>query len=298
MHGLKRNGRSILAALMVVVIWSTSFSFAKEAIAHLGPWLFRCYSMAIGLLPMLPFLRRSVLDVARLDAVARRNLLWAVGLTGTVVASLNMLALAYFPASSVLAMMYTMPAFASLIDVARRRNWSWMALVAPLAALLGVLVYSGDAALGAGALLVMCNALLWAVGTALSGRVGQRLMPFTAVTIQLLVAFLASLPMLLVDVILSGRGVPAPSPVDLVGILYAGLLNGALAFWLWYYAISGLGAVRASYFTLLVPILGGLFAAAFFAEHLGPRQMLGIVLISLSMLIQRMVSRHQDSPGR
>ncbi|MHC9015469.1 DMT family transporter [Stenotrophomonas bentonitica] len=293
MKGAPIDRRSLGAALIVIVIWSTSFSFAKEAIHHLGPWLFRCYSMAIAVLPLLPFVRRSLVDLWILPPRERRYLLWAVTLTGSVVASLNMLALAYFPASSVLAMMYTMPAFASLIQAGTRRSWSWLTLAAPAAALAGVGVYSGDASLGAGAVLVLCNAVLWAVGTTLSGRVGTALQPFTAVTVQMLIAFMTSLPMVLVAVVAFDQPLRMPSQFDVVGILYAGLLNGALVFWLWYYAIRGLGALRASWFTLFVPVLGAAFAAAFLSERLGGRELLGIGLISLSMLIQRGVSRRQ-----
>jgi len=166
MKGAPIDRRSLGAALIVIVIWSTSFSFAKEAIHHLGPWLFRCYSMAIAMLPLLPFVRRSLVD-------------------------------------------------------------------------------------------------LWI------------------------------LPMVLVAIVAFDQPLRMPSQFDAVGILYAGLLNGALVFWLWYYAIRGLGALRASWFTLFVPILGAAFAAAFFSERLGGRELLGIGLISLSMLIQRGVSRRQ-----
>jgi drug/metabolite transporter (DMT)-like permease len=132
----------------------------------------------------------------------------------------------------------------------------------------------------------------------LSGRVGPGLQPFTAVTVQMLIALLASLPMLLVAVVAFDHPLPVPTPSDGVGILYAGLLNGALVFWLWYYAIRGLGSLRASWFTLFVPILGALFAAAFFSERLGPRELLGIGLISLSILVQRAVSRRPAAPAR
>ena len=46
------------------------------------------------------------------------------------------------------------------------------------------------------------------------------------------------------------RLIVRPSGMDLAGIAWAGLLNGALVFWLWYTAIARLGAVRAAWFTL------------------------------------------------
>lgn len=283
--------RSVAAALAVVLIWSTSFSFAKEAIVHLGPWLFRFCAMAVGLLPLLPWVRRSVADAWRLEARPRRQLLLAVVVNGTLVSSVNMLALAWFPASSVLTMMYTMPAFTSVIVAVQARRWSLLGAAAPLAALAGVAVYSGDALVGAGALLVLANALLWALGTWWSGQAGAHCQPFTAVTMQMLIAFVASVPLLLIEVLPLGQGLPVPRTADVVGVLYAGLFNGALVFWLWYYAIGGLGALRASWFTLLVPVLGSVFAAVFYAEALGLRQWLGIGLVSLSLLLQGLARR-------
>ena len=75
MSGTSTDHRSLASALVVVIIWSTSFSFAKEAIDHLGPWLFRCYSMAIGVLPLLPFVRRSLVDLRQMAPLQRRYLL-------------------------------------------------------------------------------------------------------------------------------------------------------------------------------------------------------------------------------
>lgn len=293
MNESRHTAVSMASAIAVVIIWSTTFSFAKDAIEHIGPWLFRCYSVGVGLLPLLPFLRNSIKDVFQLAPLQRRNLLVAVTLTGTVVATINMLALAYFPASSVLAMMYTMPAFAAILEAIRQRTLPRLVLAASATAVAGVLVYAGDSALGAGALLVLANAWIWALATSLSGRGGQPLKPYTAVTLQMTIAFLASLPMLLVNVLVFDAGLPTPTSRDLVGILYAGLLNGALVFWLWYYVIHAMGAVKASFFTLFVPMVGSVFAALFFGEALGPRELCGLALISASMVLQRMASRRQ-----
>ena len=286
-----RDRRSIAAALAVVLIWSTSFSLAKDAIVHLGPWVFRFCAMAVGLLPLLPWVRRSIADARRMEPRPRRRLLLAVVANGTVVSSVNMLALAWFPASSVLTMMYTMPAFTSVIVALQTRQWSPLGVAAPLAALAGVAVYAGDALVGAGALLVLANALLWALGTRWSGQATAHCQPFTAVTLQMLIAFVASVPLLLIELLPSGHALPMPRVADVVGVLYAGLFNGALVFWLWYVAIAGLGALRASWFTLLVPVLGSAFAALFYAEVLGLRQWLGIALVSLSLLLQGLARR-------
>ncbi|MBT2766491.1 DMT family transporter [Stenotrophomonas sp. ISL-67] len=278
--------KTVAAALAVVLIWSTTFSFASDAIREVGPWEFRFYSTLAGLVVLLPFLRRSMVDVRQMDPKPRRQMLWAVTVNGTLVAGINILALAYFPATTVLTLMYTMPAFVALMEATRERRLTRNAILAPAAALSGVVLYVGGAGLGAGGILIMFNALLWAWGTQLSGRFAHGCRPSTMVTVQVMIAFLSSIPLLALPPV---DGVPfaaLPGSREVAGILYAGVLNGPVVFGLWYYAIQGLGAERASRVTLWVPVIGALSAVILFGEVLGGAQVAGIALVVLGMALR------------
>ncbi|MDY1034915.1 DMT family transporter [Stenotrophomonas sp. CFBP8980] len=285
------------AALAVVVIWAASFSFARQAIEHLGPWMFRFYSVSLGLLPLLGGIAGTLAALRRLDRRSRWQILVAVTVNGSLVATMNIVALSWFPASTVLALIYTMPAFTSLIDAAHSRRWTLLGAAAPAAALAGVLLFAGGSAtpLGAGGLLVVANALAWAFGTWLAGQPTQRLPARSMVTLQMLLALLTSLPMV-GWVVLQPGALAQPSAADLLGIGWAGLLNGSVVFGLWYYAINLLGAVRASWFTLLVPVLGSAVAVLFFAETLATWQRIGIGLVSVGIALHSLSRRRQQVP--
>lgn len=174
----RSDAAGVAAALTVVVIWAASFSFARQAIEHLGPWVFRLYSMGLAIIPLLTFLKPAVTSPRALEADPARRILLSTWITGTLVATANMVALAWYPATTVLALMYTMPAFTSLLDMRRSGVWSLRSAAAPVAALLGMIMVasSGGPLHGAGTVLVLVNALLWAIGTRLAGT-ASALMP-------------------------------------------------------------------------------------------------------------------------
>jgi len=287
--------KAVLAAVAVVLIWSTTFSFASDAIRQVGPWGFRFYSTLAGLIVLLPFFRRSLVDIRKMEPKFRLHMLWAVTLNGTVVAAINILALAYFAATTVLTLMYTMPAFVAVMEAVKEKRFTRSVIWSPAAALSGVMLYAGGAGLGAGGLLIMLNALLWAWGTQLSGRFAQGCRPSTLVTVQVMIAFLASIPALALASAHDASLATLPGSRDVAGILYVGVLNGPVVFGLWYYAIRGLGAERASRFTLSVPLIGALSAVVFFGEVLDGLQAAGIALVVVGMALR---SGRMSSPAK
>lgn len=274
------------AALAVVVIWSISLPLSKGAVTHLGPWQFRFNCTVAGILPMLPLLPGCMRALRLMSSSQRRMAIIAAVLNGTVVASVNVLALVYFSASSVLAIMYAMPAFAALLG-ARGAGGARLLRYLPAAlALAGVVAYSAGAGMGAGAWLMLGNAFLWAMGTRSAAHVPASAGPATLVTLQMLVAFLFSLPLLAADVLLLGNLLAVPRLADIAAMIYVGIVNGVLVFWLWYLAIRRLGAVDASFFTLLVPLLGSGFSIMMLGEKIGTVEILGLACICASMLTQ------------
>lgn len=274
------------AALAVVVIWSISLPLSKGGVTHLGPWQFRFYCTVAGLLLVLPLLPGCMRALRRMSPSQRRMAVIAAVLNGTVVASINVLALVYFPASSVLAIMYAMPAFASVLGTGRADGPYLLRCVPAALALAGVVAYSAGVGMGVGAWLMLGNAFLWAVGTRCAARVPATAGPATLVTLQMVVAFLFSLPLLAADLLLFGNLLVLPGLADTAAMVYVGVVNGVLVFWLWYLAIARLGAVDASFFTLLVPLLGSGFSIMMLGEQVGRVEAFGLACICASMLAQ------------
>ncbi len=247
--------------------------------------MFRLYSMALAIMPLLAFLKPAVASLQALEFGAVRRILLSTTITGTLVATANMVALAWYPATTVLALMYTMPAFTSLLEIRRSGLWSLRSAAAPIAALFGVFMIAsnGGALHGAGTVLVLVNALLWAIGTRAAGNASTLMPPQQIAALQIFIALICAVPLAIPD-LLTGTLV-RPSGMDLAGIAWAGLLNGALVFWLWYMAIARLGAIKAAWSTLLVPLLGSAIATVFFGETMSGPQRWGLALICTGILI-------------
>lgn len=65
---------------------------------------------------------------------------------------------------------------------------------------------------------------------------------------------------------------------------YTTLVPGLAATLVWFYLVDRIGAVRASTFHFLNPFLGVAIAAVILGEALGPRDILGVVIISAGIL--------------
>ncbi len=68
-------------------------------------------------------------------------------------------------------------------------------------------------------------------------------------------------------------------------VLYNGVLASALAFFLWNYVLSHIGASTASIATLVAPVVGVLGGVAILGEPFTAYIVLGIVLIFAGILI-------------
>lgn len=69
-----------------------------------------------------------------------------------------------------------------------------------------------------------------------------------------------------------------------IAFAYTTLVPGVLATFVWVLLVDRIGAVRAATFHFLNPFFGVAIAALLLGEHLGPRDMLGVAIITLSIL--------------
>ena len=102
-------------ALVIALIWGSNFPVSKSAIEHIGAWLFRFYcnviSVVILLIVVLFLFRKEIVfkDVLLCIPLGVFNLF--------LVPLLNNIALFYTDAVKASVLIYTMPAFTSLIYV-------------------------------------------------------------------------------------------------------------------------------------------------------------------------------------
>ncbi len=74
------------------------------------------------------------------------------------------------------------------------------------------------------------------------------------------------------------------SPTLVVAILYTIFVPGVIATIVWFWLVNRIGTVRAATFHFLNPFLGVAIASALLGESLGPLDILGVAIITVSIL--------------
>ena len=75
------------------------------------------------------------------------------------------------------------------------------------------------------------------------------------------------------------------SPTLILAIAYTIFIPGILATIIWFLLVNRIGTVRAATFHFLNPFLGVLVAALLLGEALGPLDILGVIVITVSILV-------------
>lgn len=138
-----------------------------------------------------------------------------------------------------------------------------------------------------GVLAALGAALSMALGTTLTKRWG-RPMPLLIFTgWQLLIGGLFISPLVLLL-----EGLPATlSITNILGLIYLGVVNTALAYMLWFRGIQRLKASAVTFLLLLSPIVAVLLGYIFLNQSFTLTQGIGITLILMSVISQQGISR-------
>ena len=75
-----------------------------------------------------------------------------------------------------------------------------------------------------------------------------------------------------------------PTGPVILAFAYTTLFPGLLATWIWFLLVQRIGATRAATFHFLNPFFGVAVAAVLLGESLGPRDMLGVAIITVGIL--------------
>jgi drug/metabolite transporter (DMT)-like permease len=278
-----------LALLAVTALWGSTFVLLKDTVTRLpvldllGVRFLVAAVVATLLAPQA---------VARLSRSQRR---WGVGLGlvygGAQVLQTEGLRFTSASVSGFLTGMYVVatPLLGALLLRARVPRTTWLA-VALATGGLAVLSLRGFV-LGTGELLTLASAVLYAVhivGLGRSSRAGDAL---GLTVLQLWGAALVCLVGALPD------GVQLPgTPQDMVALLYLALGAGVLAMVAQTWAQARLAPERAAVVMTTEPVWAAVFAVLLGGETLGPRVLVGGVLVLAAMYLVEV--RRRSRPGR
>jgi drug/metabolite transporter (DMT)-like permease len=270
----KPRSRSLIAHLLllaVVLVWGTTFSLVKSALAHTTPLLFNLLRMALA------FVALVAVNAPSLRGITRRELQLGA-LTGLF------LALGYQLQTAGLARTTpTKSAFLTGLVVVIVPLLSAIPGVSPA----GTLKPTLDTWLGA--LLAFAGLLLLTTpagsGAALFSGLGL------GGTLQIGFAAL----IMLITLPLGGRPMLHSAPILWITLGVTALLATAAAFTIQSWAQQHLPASHTALIFTLEPVFAWLTSLLFFGEHLGTRAMLGAGLILAGILLAEL--RPTSRPG-
>jgi drug/metabolite transporter (DMT)-like permease len=212
----------------------------------------------------------------------------AIGLAQTLAfQGLVQLALVSGGAGRTALLAYTMPFWAVLVGWIvlheRPSRVQWSSLAIALVGLVLVLEpWHGVGALGS-ALLAIAGGLAWAIGMVLSKRVFLR-GGVGALSLTAWQMLAGSMGLVIVAACVPERPI-AWTGTFVAALAYNALLASGLAWLLWSYVVERLPTAVAGLSSLVVPILGVLFAWLVLHEVPSPVEAIGIALLSTALLV-------------
>jgi drug/metabolite transporter (DMT)-like permease len=287
--------RGALAALALLsLIWSYNRVGMKQALAWTGPFEFAAWRAGLGTVMLFGLLRWRGIALAP----PRWKPLLLIGLAQTLgFQALVQWALVDGGAGRTALLAYTMPFWVVLLAWwllhDRPSRWQWASLALALAGLLFLLEPWQGMGGSRSTLLAIAGGLCWAIGTVLSKRMIQR---GEAGVLQLTAWQMAVGTAGLVLVALFVHERPMEWNTGLVLALgYNGVFATGLAWLLWSSLVERLPAQVAGVSSLVIPILGVLFAWWVLHEAPDGAEWTGIALLVAALAV---VGRRTAPAGR
>jgi drug/metabolite transporter (DMT)-like permease len=271
------------------ILWGGTFFFVAVALKEVPPLtlvLARCVIAALALVPVLVLLGFKLPDTRK----GWRDFAVMAILNNIIPFGLIFYGQQIIPSGLAAVLNATTPLMSLLVTrVVAGEAWTTNKLAGILIGLAGVGVLVGPEAFGGATLanaLGMSACLAATLAYGFSGLWSRRLKAYSApvsAASQMVCSSLLLIPI---------AGVadrfwmqPMPSQGVLLAILALGVLSTALAYILFFEIIRRAGALNAMLVTLLIPFTSIALGTLYLGETLSPRQLLGAVIIGVSLLV-------------
>ena len=287
--------RAVLQALIVTILWSTSWVIIKFGLNDLPPLTFAGLRYTLAFLCLLPFVLHK-LRIEGVQPLAKAD--WGrLALLGFLFYSITQGAqffgLAALPAVTVSVLLnFTSPlvAFLGIFILSERParlQWAGVILF-----LIGMLTYFYPVSFPANQVLGLLVVLAGVLADSLAGVLGRSINRSRAFS-PLLVTVVSmgiGAPILLVAGIML-QGWVKLNLVSILMITWLAVVNTAFAFTLWNRTLQELSAIESTIIngTMLVQI--AILAVLFLDETLSIRQVSGMVLVAVGAVLVQLVGR-------
>lgn len=293
MTGLKpsRQAQAVLQAVFVTMLWASSWVLIKLGLrASLPALTFAGLRYMLAFLCLAPFVILNAKNRAAIQAFTRND--WGqLALLGVVFYTFTQgsqfLSLAYLPAAVVSLLLNLTPLVVGFFGMIVLREYpsagQWLGIGITIA---GVAVYFlpvGAKDLPVIGMLVASGGVVSNAVSSLLGRQINRLSKNSPLIITFVSMGIGSLILLALGAIFQGFG-----KLDLQGwllIAWLAIVNTAFAFTLWNHTLRTLSAVESSILNSLMMPQIALLAFVFLGEALTRKEILGLVLVALGVLV-------------
>ena len=285
----------ILQALLVTLLWSSSFVIIKIGLAEIPPLVFAGARYFIAFLVLLPFLFKSK-TAAEIKSLTGKDWikLIALGIIFIMITQgAQFFGLSLLPSVAVSLMLNFTPIVVAVMgiflihEIPTGRQWFGTVLF-----LAGILVYffpvsfEGSEGLG---LLVMGIGVLANAGAAVLGRDinrSHRLTPLTITGISMGVG-----SVLLLSLGIAVQGIPSVSLLNIILLLWMAIINTAFAFTLWNLTLRSLSAMESSIIngTMLIQI--AVLAWIFLGEEITLQEGTGMLIAGIGAVLVQIKKR-------
>jgi len=295
-NSTKKIISAFVALIVLTIIWGYNWVVMKSALQYAGPFQFAALRVFFGavVLFVVIYATKRPLGLKEFPTMLVLGLLQTVGFTGLLI-----WALVEGGAGKTAVLTYTMPFWVMLFAWPmlgeKVQGWQWLAVISAVFGMLLIFDPLHIKADGFSMFLAIISGVSWALSAIISKKLHQRSPHLDLLNLTAWPMLLGSVPMLAIAFI-----VPAP-PIQWTGyfigsVLFNVFLSGALAWLLWLYALQILPAGVASMASMLAPVIGVLAAWIQLNEVPNRIELIGMVLIALSLVIISFVSIKKHVP--
>lgn len=273
--------RHLVAAIIAMLIWSTSFVATKLAYSSFQPLTLGAlrFVIALGVLACLGSARKELRPPPRRDLLV----MWLSGFLGiTLYFSMENIGVKLTTASNAALIMASYPAITILMERltygirVSRKKW-----VGVFIAIVGVVLVSGmqDSDAGEnpliGNLILSATGVVWALYNFSTRSVVNRYPATTVSFYQTLAGAILFIPLACIEL----SAWKTPDTTSLLTLFYLGVLCSVAAFMLYNYGLRKLSAGTAVSLANLVPVFGVLLSVLVLHETLYPLQIAGGIIV-------------------
>lgn len=280
---------SILLALFVTFLWSTSFVIIKLGLKEIPPLTFAGLRYTIAFICLLPFLftQKNLVVVKNLERKDWRNLVLLGILFYSFTQGTQFIGLSLLPAVMVSLWLNFTPLVVTVMAIFLIKEIpTSLQVFGVVLFIAGILTYfypvspSNNESLG---LIVMTIGVFANAASAVLGRSVNKKGNLTPTVVTVISMGVGSIILLTSGILI--QGFPPISFQNILYLLWLAIVNTALAFTIWNYTLKSLTAMESSIIngTMLIQI--AVLAWIFLGEDISLKEMMGMLIASAGAVL-------------